>query len=797
METNLHVSKRINEANPPLGTWSEDGLIVSTEVARRVEGVRGCRNHGGGSVRGSREEGELSPSEDQKEDERRSVDKEQEEKACKQKVLGVLRELSVFHSEKLTDLREVIRECALMCKRSPPGGGVQRHPDITECKTRSCSDSLSDTFLSVEEGMEDIMGKLGKILTKLDSAVLQLSSNEASAGVAETAPEPRDTETSAPEGIRNDQLKIDLGSELEAEEDQSHTSPSPDSEQTPDTGFTSSDCNKVEETGEQLQIHCPVFFPETPVHRQTETEKEINDAKKEDKKSEWITVGLTDQLEDGSSDVPDACFIRAPPGVAEGLRCEAADALSCLMVSSSEELVSRVIQVKAQRGASLLFPVTVAVPFRVQHRGSYRDVAVKIVDEEKRVSYVAPVTTEGVYEGQKGSFAEVKVYSLGLFAVVYCLKRENYIIPKRGLSLKLPMDSRICLNYLPGSFAAPVMAQTMIQPVDAVLLAAARSRNDAYKPVVSASPLLYLTHPTSQPLRRALTVTLPCPPNPEKNRDTRGQDHRDCQRRTVRASLLPSDRVRTLNATVKSKEIANESLLLLGSRDKQWSVLDKVAVRNQQIGLVSFDLMENLDSLLVLRLLAPPQPCLLVSLAEELEECARYHNVTVVLQRQKDEPHSVLVAALPSRDLSWELSKLRAQGHGGDLVETSSEISMCEADQLLLRFSGNISSAAFGLNNQNEGERLTFHSQRKNQLWVRLAEVDPFGNYSSPHYKGTVLFYRVSRGQLEWRGDNAVLRDTKLLGDPICKMPLTLPKKVRIINRPLTARVKLCEDTGV
>ena len=50
-----------------------------------------------------------------------------------------------------------------------------------------------------------------------------------------------------------------------------------------------------------------------------------------------------------------------------------------------------------------------------------------------------------------------------------------------------------------------------------------------------------------------------------------------------------------MNATVKSKEIANESLMLLGSRDKQWSVLDKVAVRNQQIGLVSFDLMENLD----------------------------------------------------------------------------------------------------------------------------------------------------------------------------------------------------------
>lgn len=62
----------------------------------------------------------------------------------------------------------------------------------------------------------------------------------------------------------------------------------------------------------------------------------------------------------------------------------------------------------------------------------------------------------------QGSFAEVRVYSLGLFAVVSCLKRENYTVPRRGLSLKLPVDPRICLNYLPGAFTTPVMAQTTV-----------------------------------------------------------------------------------------------------------------------------------------------------------------------------------------------------------------------------------------------------------------------------------------------------------------------------------------------
>lgn len=77
-------------------------------------------------------------------------------------------------------------------------------------------------------------------------------------------------------------------------------------------------------------------------------------------------------------------------------------------------------------------------------------------------------------------------------------------------------------------------------------------------------------------------------------------------------------------------------------------------------------------------------------------------------------------------------------------------------------------------------ERITFHSQRKNHLVVRLTEVDPFGNYSSPHYKGTAVFYKVTRGQLEWRGGEAVLKDAKLLGDPVCKLSLTLPKVQKV-----------------
>ncbi|KAM9836600.1 death domain-containing protein 1 [Aulostomus maculatus] len=721
-------------------------------------------------------------------------DEEREEGEWEQKALGVLRETSVSYSARVSAWREALAECACMLLKTPPGGDHQQHPSATD---QSQSSGFVDTFLSVKEDIENIMGKLNVVVTKLDAEILQLSAEE-NLALQKTSGDP---ETSVQE-------EGDVTSHLNSRDppEPAHEEDGEDGHSRSHVTDSDSDClvcadgaetvqgQEIEGQGNDKGCVSPEQFA-------------VLEERKKDRRDDWITVGLAGQLQENLSDVPDACFIRAPAGVAEVLRCELADGLSCLMVTGSEELVSRVIRVKVQDSASIHFPVTVVVPYCARYRGNYRNIAVKIVDGERKANYISPVTTEGAYGGQRGTFAEAKVYSLGLFAVVSCLKRENYTVPRRGVSHKLPMDTRICLNYLPGSFTAPVMAQSMIQPLDAVLLATIKSKSDAYHWVVSTSPMLYLTHPLSQPLRRPLTITLPCPPNPDKRRDARGHGE-EIERHQTRppASAFPAwDQstyqrmgvsVRLLGSSVQpSKEKSSELLIVLGSRDKEWSVLEKVLIRNQQNGLVSFELMENFDRLLVFRLLSPLQPCYLTSLAEELEESVCRHAVTIVLRRKRNEPHAVLVAALPSRDLSWELSKLQAQGYDGP-AETSPEFSVREGDQLLLRLFGNITSVGTQ-NNQHDilQERITFHSQRKNHLLVQLTEVDPFGNYSSPHYKGTAVFYKVARDEVEWRGDAAVLTDSKHLGDPVCKLSLTLPKKVRTIKRPIMARVKLCEET--
>ncbi|XP_036407651.1 death domain-containing protein 1 [Megalops cyprinoides] len=491
--------------------------------------------------------------------------------------------------------------------------------------------------------------------------------------------------------------------------------------------------------------------------------------------------GVSGLAEDHASEVPGCCYVMAPAGVARTVSCEVADSASWRVVSGAEQLVSSVLRIHAPDGMKIPFPLSIAVPFTAGHRGSYRDILVKVIDGDGHTSYVSPISLEGSYGGQRGSFAEVKVYKLGVFAVVSCLRKENFTVPRKGLSLKLSMDSRICLDYLPGTFSSPVVVQSMIQPVDASLLSVLKSRGDAYHGVLSSSALLYLTHPSTLTFRRAPTLTLPCPPSSDRDRK-RGAEEADHARPMTAAPARgrPAHHVRATSASVKSsREAGNEHLTLLGYKDDQWTILEDTVIRNMQNGLVSFELTENLQRLIVLRLASSVRPSHLIGLIEELENYIHCSRVSIVLHCKKDLPQRAVVALVPTKDLRWELGALRGEGYSGP-PDPAGEISMREGERLLLSFSGNITSAG-KTSGVSVAETITFHSQRKNRLFLRVTEVDEFGNYSSPHYKGTVIFHRVTEGQLPRSGD------------PVCKLSVTLPKKVRSVSRPLSARVTSCD----
>ncbi|KAL7875906.1 hypothetical protein AOLI_G00108690 [Acnodon oligacanthus] len=410
------------------------------------------------------------------------------------------------------------------------------------------------------------------------------------------------------------------------------------------------------------------------------------------------------------------------------------------MVSRSEELVSSVLRIKEPSSYKCASsPLTIAVPFRTSYRGNYREITVKVVDQEQRVSYITPTAIEGNYGGDRDSFAVVRVYNLGVFAVMSRLQSETFTIPKRGLSVKLSVDSRICLDYLPGSFNTPVVVQALVQPVDAMLLSTLKCKNDSYHSILTTSPLLYLSHPSTLTLRRPLTITLPCPPTSDKRKTGEESNHTCPSSTALMLETFSPHRIR----------------------------------------------------LIVLRLLSSVRPFYLIFFAKDLEESMSTCAVTVVLHTKQQDPSSAVLAVLPSRGLSSGLAELRAQAYCGP-PEPSTEFSMREGEQLLLKFSGNITSAG---DQSAEPHTVTLHIQRRNWLYLMLKEQDPFGNYSSPHHKGTATLYRIPRDQLVWTGDRAVISEDYLLEDPVCKLSLTLPKTMKTLPRPVSAKVLRHDQT--
>lgn len=70
--------------------------------------------------------------------------------------------------------------------------------------------------------------------------------------------------------------------------------------------------------------------------------------------------------------------------------------------------------------------------------------------------------------------------------------------------------------------------------------------------------------------------------------------------------------------------------------------------------------------------------------------------------------------------------------------------------------------------------KIIFHLQRKPRLELHIKEVDEFGNYSCPHYKGAIVVYKLPREKTVPSLDQSLHENLYQL--PVCKLPLKLPK---------------------
>ncbi|XP_074847883.1 death domain-containing protein 1 [Carettochelys insculpta] len=513
-----------------------------------------------------------------------------------------------------------------------------------------------------------------------------------------------------------------------------------------------------------------------------------NDSEEVERSSLWMNKEFLAEV-NGKTEPEVACSITAPSITLENLVCRIVNDTSSLVVEDSEELVSNVISIAClDRGKVIPFPINLAIPFTARYRGNYRDIMVKVTSMNFQSSYLTPISFDGYQGNQKVTFAEVKICQLGLFSVVSCLKKETFTIPKEGLSQKLSMDSRISFYYPPETFSSPVIIQSKVQPIEPSLVSTLKAKYDMYHAVVSTSPLVHILHPSCHPFNKSVSVILPCPPNPEKKSPADVTEHGRASSANV-TRVTTAYHLRAMSASVrKHGENHGESLKLLGyrSKEEEWVVLDDIIVLNARNGLVSFEVDEYLERFIVIRLSFAMDHTHLVLFIQALEEAIHSTMANVVLYRKKENSHKIIVLVVPSKELNWELQSLHEEGYFGP-PEATKQFQLREGEQIHFRCSGNIFASDDG-KNFGKAYRLIFHSQRKPRLELQLKEVDEFGNYSSPHYKGTAVFYKINKETTAKNWDQPLLPDDYQHQSPLCKIALTLPKQEKLISRPKSTK---------
>ncbi|XP_073898592.1 death domain-containing protein 1 isoform X1 [Castor canadensis] len=561
--------------------------------------------------------------------------------------------------------------------------------------------------------------------------------------------------------------------------------------------------------GNKEEIHDVIQTTEREIQKTSETQREEitafsttwnifnkdgnnlpKDSESLKQKNNIMEKEYLDVLSDGT-DPQVSCYLTAPSYVLQQLECWISNSMSSLIVNDNEELVSNVITVEcSDKERRIPFPICIAIPFIARYRGNYRDIMVKVSDKNLQSSYLTPNSLEGMKGSYKGTCAAVKVYKLGMFSVVSCLKKESFTVTKKGLTLKSSMDSRISLIYPPGVFSSPVLVQLKIQPVDPSLLAHLKTQEDAAHSVLSTSPLIHIQHPSTHPFQKPVTVFLPCSPHLDKKSLGAEEDQKRTASATAsRITPIPLYFHRTKSASIrKPGNNACEAFRLLGirSQDSGWFGLDDVMVRTTQSGLISFELYEHLERFIVLYLSPIVDNSPLVSFVKSLEEALLSTTACVVLSHQKDNPHKVVILVVSCKDLSQALRSLPLEGFGG-LVETSHQFQVREGEQLLLRFTGNIFGSSNG-KDYGKDYKLIFHLQRKPRLELQIKEVDEFGNYSCPHYKGSIVVYKVPREKIVPNLDQSLIPHENHYQLPICKLPLRLPKHEKLISRPQSTK---------
>ncbi|XP_075923459.1 uncharacterized protein LOC116942932 [Petromyzon marinus] len=272
--------------------------------------------------------------------------------------------------------------------------------------------------------------------------------------------------------------------------------------------------------------------------------------------------------------------------------------------------------------------------------------------------------------------------------------------------------------------------------------------------------------------------------------------------RSVSGIIPPAGSRRSVSSRSREHGGGDLRLLVLRSAEPtappEWEVQDCASLRNLHKGLVTLELDSPVHRLLVARVSSPVDAALLARFARGVEAALSSTACRIVARCRASDPGRLALRLVAARDADRESERLAEEGYDG-APSLTSVFAMREGEQLVAKVTGNVTAAAAaavsgvaGAAPDSACATLTFHAQRRSVTLLELGARDEFANRSSPHYKGAALFFRRDRGQIE-AGEWPAAHDSSLA---CCRLPLALPKKERLLSRPVSSRMLSLDQDG-
>ncbi|XP_071819294.1 uncharacterized protein [Apostichopus japonicus] len=472
--------------------------------------------------------------------------------------------------------------------------------------------------------------------------------------------------------------------------------------------------------------------------------------------------------------------------------------------------------------------LVVAIPYTVTPRmASTRELVIKMkLDNEPTWSILPTLAQESVFPEHKGPFMEVRASRCGAFAVVARPLTDRVTITKKGGSLKSSIDARIALNY-PEGISSLMTASLQVQPAEQAV-SELKYRMKHCSDLISASPILHLTHSTPKEFEQPVSVTISCPPNPFKTSAVTSTKADEKQDRTDKPTMPPSREdgviIRSTKSSIFGGDPSEDALHVLHRplSAKSWSEIDAIQIKQIRKDIVGLNLDRPYDRLLVLRMTAdchyPVE-----NVANTFERALQIKYSKIILAHKVDDLETAMVLCVPTRQVEGVLRKLANDGFEAP-SEMTEELPLTEGLEIEMRATGNIKVV------NHETVKLVFHSQRRCAVDLRLDVANKYGNYSSSDYRGMLEFYgtpkivlhdmedpeevllkeaeakvEAKKGKKEEKKDKKgkenkeqVQNMTTASSNWLCKLPVALPKREKEVDlTQVQSRAPIADVTGL